>query len=81
MIGQFRLNINPKQESDSEPSRQQQESWMITEQDLEKNKAKVWHTQKHTLICKTNHKHVTAQLGQLSVRLEKIKPGNWDAFI
>uniref|UniRef100_A0A7N6B9T1 Solute carrier family 12 member 3 n=1 Tax=Anabas testudineus TaxID=64144 RepID=A0A7N6B9T1_ANATE len=30
----------PKQDADSGPSRQQEEPWMITEQDLEKNKAK-----------------------------------------
>ncbi|KAK2841825.1 hypothetical protein Q5P01_012025 [Channa striata] len=40
MIGRFRLDTNPKQDSDSVPSRQQEEPWMITEQDLEKNKAK-----------------------------------------
>ncbi|XP_035520502.1 solute carrier family 12 member 3 [Morone saxatilis] len=40
MVGRFRLDTNPKQDSDSEPSTQQQEPWMITEQDLERNKAK-----------------------------------------
>ncbi|XP_017284428.1 solute carrier family 12 member 3 [Kryptolebias marmoratus] len=40
MIRRFKLDSNPKQESDSEPPRQQNAPWMITEQDLERNMAK-----------------------------------------
>uniref|UniRef100_A0A7N6AQZ3 Solute carrier family 12 member 3 n=1 Tax=Anabas testudineus TaxID=64144 RepID=A0A7N6AQZ3_ANATE len=40
MVGRFRQDTIPKQDADSGPSRQQEEPWMITEQDLEKNKAK-----------------------------------------
>uniref|UniRef100_A0A665T1V8 Solute carrier family 12 member 3 n=1 Tax=Echeneis naucrates TaxID=173247 RepID=A0A665T1V8_ECHNA len=40
MVSGFRLDINPKQDSDTRPSRQQEEPWMIADQDLEKNKAK-----------------------------------------
>nr|XP_019962207.1 PREDICTED: solute carrier family 12 member 3 [Paralichthys olivaceus] len=39
-VNRFRLDTNPKQDSDSGPRRQQEEPWMITEQDLERNKAK-----------------------------------------
>ncbi|TKS72958.1 Solute carrier family 12 member 3 [Collichthys lucidus] len=38
MVSRFRLDPNPKQ--DSGPPRQQEEPWMITNQDLERNKAK-----------------------------------------
>ncbi|XP_076588771.1 solute carrier family 12 member 3 [Chaetodon auriga] len=38
MLRRFRLVTNPKQ--DSEPPRQEEEPWMITDQDLERNKAK-----------------------------------------
>ncbi|XP_068579037.1 solute carrier family 12 member 3 isoform X2 [Cebidichthys violaceus] len=38
MVGHFRLD--PKQDSDSGPQRQQEEQWMISDQDLERNKAK-----------------------------------------
>ncbi|XP_022601917.1 solute carrier family 12 member 3 [Seriola dumerili] len=40
MVSRFRLDTNPKQDSDSGPPRQQEEPWMITDQDLERNKAK-----------------------------------------
>ncbi|XP_070763236.1 solute carrier family 12 member 3 [Enoplosus armatus] len=41
MVGRFRLDPDPKQASDSGPPRQQEEEpWMITDQDLERNKAK-----------------------------------------
>uniref|UniRef100_A0A4W6ETQ5 Solute carrier family 12 member 3 n=1 Tax=Lates calcarifer TaxID=8187 RepID=A0A4W6ETQ5_LATCA len=40
MVGRFRLDTNPKLDSDSGPPRQQEEPWMITDQDLERNKAK-----------------------------------------
>uniref|UniRef100_A0A3B4Y2B6 Solute carrier family 12 member 3 n=1 Tax=Seriola lalandi dorsalis TaxID=1841481 RepID=A0A3B4Y2B6_SERLL len=40
MVSCFRLDTNPKQDSDSGPPRQQEEPWMITDQDLERNKAK-----------------------------------------
>ncbi|XP_038562903.1 solute carrier family 12 member 3 [Micropterus salmoides] len=40
MVGHFRLDTNPKQDSDSGPPGQQEEPWMITDQDLERNKAK-----------------------------------------
>ncbi|XP_038130382.1 solute carrier family 12 member 3 [Cyprinodon tularosa] len=42
MIGRFRLDPNPKQDSDSDsdPPRQQEAPWMITPQDLERNMAK-----------------------------------------
>ncbi|XP_040893772.1 solute carrier family 12 member 3 [Toxotes jaculatrix] len=40
MVGRFRRNTNPKQDSDSGPPTQQEEPWMITDQDLERNKAK-----------------------------------------
>ncbi|XP_055365379.1 solute carrier family 12 member 3 isoform X2 [Betta splendens] len=39
MVGRFRLEANPKQDSDSGTARQE-EPWMITEQDLDKNMAK-----------------------------------------
>uniref|UniRef100_A0A8D0AWI3 Solute carrier family 12 member 3 n=1 Tax=Sander lucioperca TaxID=283035 RepID=A0A8D0AWI3_SANLU len=39
-VGRFRLDTSPKQDSDSEPPRQQEEPWMITDQDLERNQAK-----------------------------------------
>ncbi|XP_047195855.1 solute carrier family 12 member 3 [Hippoglossus stenolepis] len=39
-VNRFRLDTNPKQDSDSGPQRQEEEPWMITEQDLERNKAK-----------------------------------------
>ncbi|TMS05495.1 Solute carrier family 12 member 3, partial [Larimichthys crocea] len=38
MVSRFRLDSNPKQ--DSGPPRQQEEPWMITNQDLERNKSK-----------------------------------------
>uniref|UniRef100_A0A3B5R7K9 Solute carrier family 12 member 3 n=1 Tax=Xiphophorus maculatus TaxID=8083 RepID=A0A3B5R7K9_XIPMA len=40
MIGRFRVDTNPKQDSDSDPTRQQEAPWMITKQDLERNMAK-----------------------------------------
>ncbi|XP_041795788.1 solute carrier family 12 member 3 [Chelmon rostratus] len=40
MVRHFRLDTNPKQDSASGPSRQQDEPWMITDQDLERNRAK-----------------------------------------
>ncbi|XP_028263236.1 solute carrier family 12 member 3 [Parambassis ranga] len=40
MVSGFRLDTNPKQDSDSGTTRQQEEPWMITDQDLERNKAK-----------------------------------------
>ncbi|TDH09232.1 hypothetical protein EPR50_G00084650 [Perca flavescens] len=40
IVGRFRLDTSPKQDSDSEPPRQQEEPWMITDQDLERNQAK-----------------------------------------
>ncbi|XP_029289415.1 solute carrier family 12 member 3 [Cottoperca gobio] len=40
MVGRFKLNTNPKQDSDSGLPRQKEEPWMITDQDLERNKAK-----------------------------------------
>ncbi|XP_068458407.1 solute carrier family 12 member 3 [Clinocottus analis] len=40
MVDRFRLDSNPKQDSDSGPPRQQEEPWMITDQELERNKAK-----------------------------------------
>ncbi|XP_014908787.1 solute carrier family 12 member 3 [Poecilia latipinna] len=40
MIGRFRVDSNPKQDSDSDPPRQQEKPWMITNQDLERNMAK-----------------------------------------
>ncbi|XP_059187816.1 solute carrier family 12 member 3 [Centropristis striata] len=40
MVGRFRLDSNPKQDSDSAASRQQEESWKITDNDLERNQAK-----------------------------------------
>ncbi|XP_061578502.1 solute carrier family 12 member 3 [Cololabis saira] len=39
-ISPFRLDSNPKQDSDSEPPSQQEAPWMITDQDLERNMAK-----------------------------------------
>ncbi|XP_039988108.1 solute carrier family 12 member 3 [Xiphias gladius] len=40
MVGHFRLDKNPQQDSEPGPPRQQEEPWMITDQDLERNKAK-----------------------------------------
>ncbi|XP_041853980.1 solute carrier family 12 member 3 [Melanotaenia boesemani] len=40
MISSFRLDTNPKQESDPDPPRQQEVPWMITDQEYERNKAK-----------------------------------------
>lgn len=44
MVSCFRLDANPKQDSESGSPRQQEEPWMITDQDLERNKAKVLYT-------------------------------------
>lgn len=44
MVSRFRLEMNPKQGSDSGVQRVQDEPWRISDQDLERNKAKVWHT-------------------------------------
>lgn len=44
MLDRFRLDTNPKQDCDSGSERQQEEPWRITEQDLERNRAKVRHT-------------------------------------
>ncbi|XP_047451217.1 solute carrier family 12 member 3 isoform X2 [Mugil cephalus] len=40
MVARFRQDANPKRDADSRPSRQQEEPWMITDQDLERCKAK-----------------------------------------
>ncbi|XP_068168469.1 solute carrier family 12 member 3 [Antennarius striatus] len=40
MISRFRLDTNVKPDSDPVPPRQQGEPWMISEQDLERNKSK-----------------------------------------
>uniref|UniRef100_A0AAQ4RP86 Solute carrier family 12 member 3 n=1 Tax=Gasterosteus aculeatus aculeatus TaxID=481459 RepID=A0AAQ4RP86_GASAC len=40
MLDRFRLDTNPKQDCDSGSERQQEEPWRITEQDLERNRAK-----------------------------------------
>ncbi|XP_067445033.1 solute carrier family 12 member 3 [Thunnus thynnus] len=40
MVSRFRLETNPKQDSDSGPPRAQEEPWRISDQDLERNKAK-----------------------------------------
>ncbi|KAL7402151.1 hypothetical protein ABVT39_010531 [Epinephelus coioides] len=40
MVGRFKLDTNPKQHCDSGPLRQQEEPWIITDQDLERNKTK-----------------------------------------
>uniref|UniRef100_A0A7N8XEM6 Solute carrier family 12 member 3 n=1 Tax=Mastacembelus armatus TaxID=205130 RepID=A0A7N8XEM6_9TELE len=40
MLGRFRPNSNSKQDSDCAPSEEEQEPWMISEHDLERNKAK-----------------------------------------
>ncbi|CAJ1057596.1 solute carrier family 12 member 3 [Xyrichtys novacula] len=40
MVSRFRLNKDPKQDSDSATPMQQEEPWMITDQDIERNKAK-----------------------------------------
>lgn len=54
MVAQFKLNTNPKQDSESELPRQQSQPWMITDQDLERNKAKVSNTQAHNEKSQTN---------------------------
>lgn len=41
MVGRFRLDTNPKQDSDTGQPRQQEEPWTITDQDLDRNRAKV----------------------------------------
>ncbi|XP_041651193.1 solute carrier family 12 member 3 [Cheilinus undulatus] len=43
MVGCFRLESNPKQDPDSGTPRHQEEPWMITDQDMERNKAKSLH--------------------------------------
>ncbi|XP_069018545.1 solute carrier family 12 member 3 isoform X1 [Embiotoca jacksoni] len=40
MVSRFRLDTNPKQDSESAAPKQREEPWMITEQDFERNKAK-----------------------------------------
>ncbi|KAM3609710.1 uncharacterized protein V6R79_019022 [Siganus canaliculatus] len=40
MVSSFRLDTHPKQSSDSGPTTLQEEPWIITDQDLERNKAK-----------------------------------------
>lgn len=41
MLSDFRIVTNPKQDNEAELPRQQEEPWMINDQDLEKNKSKV----------------------------------------
>uniref|UniRef100_A0AAX7V0A1 Solute carrier family 12 member 3 n=1 Tax=Astatotilapia calliptera TaxID=8154 RepID=A0AAX7V0A1_ASTCA len=43
MVSRFRVDTNSKPDSDSGCASQHQEPWMITDQDFEKNKAKVRH--------------------------------------
>ncbi|KAM4619169.1 solute carrier family 12 member 3 [Polymixia lowei] len=43
MLGPFRLESNPKEGSDSGPERAQEQPWMITDQDMERNRAKSLH--------------------------------------
>ncbi|KAM6937863.1 solute carrier family 12 member 3 [Xenentodon cancila] len=40
MVSRFRLDSNPKQDSDAGSPRQQEAPWMITDQDIERNMAK-----------------------------------------
>ncbi|XP_029993122.1 solute carrier family 12 member 3 [Sphaeramia orbicularis] len=40
VVARYRLDMNPKQESDSGPMRVQEGPWVITDQDLERNRAK-----------------------------------------
>ncbi|TNN00825.1 hypothetical protein fugu_012071 [Takifugu bimaculatus] len=40
MLSDFRIVTNPKQDTEAELPRQQEEPWMINDQDLEKNKSK-----------------------------------------
>ncbi|KAM9377413.1 solute carrier family 12 member 3 [Pholidichthys leucotaenia] len=40
MVGPFRLKLKPKLDSNSGPAKQHEEPWRITDQDLERNKAK-----------------------------------------
>lgn len=47
MLGCFRLDSKPKHISEAGPPGRQEEPWMITEEDLERNNAKVSNTQKH----------------------------------
>ncbi|XP_061878416.1 solute carrier family 12 member 3 [Entelurus aequoreus] len=42
MLSPFKRDTKPQSESDSDPSREQTEPWEITEQDLERNKAKTF---------------------------------------
>uniref|UniRef100_A0A8D3DA96 Solute carrier family 12 member 3 n=1 Tax=Scophthalmus maximus TaxID=52904 RepID=A0A8D3DA96_SCOMX len=41
MVSRFRLDTNPKQDSDCGPPGQREGPWMISEEDVERNKAKV----------------------------------------
>lgn len=43
MLSDFRIVTNPKQDTEAELPRQQEEPWMINDEDLEKNKSKVWY--------------------------------------
>lgn len=40
MLSDFRSDTNPKRDSEAEPT-QQEEPWLINDQDLERNKSKV----------------------------------------
>lgn len=42
MLNNFRINTNPKQDAETAPPRLQEEPWLISDQDLERNKSKVW---------------------------------------
>lgn len=41
MLNNFRINPNPKQDAETAPPRLQEEPWLISDQDLERNKSKV----------------------------------------
>lgn len=43
MLNNFRINTNPKQDAEMAPPRLQEEPWLISDQDLERNKSKVWY--------------------------------------
>lgn len=46
MLSDFRMDTNPKQDTETELPRQQEEPWLINDQDLERNKTKVWDLKK-----------------------------------
>lgn len=46
MLNNFRIHTNPKQDTEAELPRQQEEPWLINDQDLERNKTKVWYWKK-----------------------------------